>query len=80
MVYCKTETNLCPLDQRSGNAMLIREVQLHCPATRWCLPCWTDGLGIHDINRQPQTDLLDWHVLVAVCQQLYLRLGFSGVL
>jgi hypothetical protein len=33
MVYCKTETNLCPpLGQRCGNALLIREVQLHCPA------------------------------------------------
>ena len=26
MVYCKTETNLCPLGQRCGNALLIKGV------------------------------------------------------
>ena len=31
MVYCRTETNLWPRGQRSGNALLIREVRLHCP-------------------------------------------------
>jgi hypothetical protein len=42
MVYCMTETNLYPLGQRSGNALLIRELQLCCPAIvapsapRWC--------------------------------------------
>jgi hypothetical protein len=38
MVYCMTETNLCPLGQRSGNALLIRELQLCCPALVRRLP------------------------------------------
>jgi hypothetical protein len=45
-----TETNLCPLGQRSGDSLLMREMQLHCPryssavlptVVRLHLRCWT---------------------------------------
>src|SRR5277367_6270095 len=59
-----TETNLCPLGQRSGNALLIRELQLCCPAIvapsapQWCAapPLLNNGLGIHD-SQPPRTYL-----------------------
>jgi hypothetical protein len=62
MVYYMTETNLWPLNQRCGSALVIKEVQLHCPtilapsAPRWCAapPLLACGLGIHDNASLPR--------------------------
>jgi hypothetical protein len=58
IVYWTTETNLWPLGQRSGDALLTRKLQLFCPtivapsATRRCAApplLKNSGLGIHDM-------------------------------
>src|SRR5277367_1035154 len=74
MVYCMTETNLCPsrpeiweCSTNKGSATALpRYSSAICPTV---VRCWTDGLGIHDTKRDHDPRVIpcldsDLHVIL----------------